>query len=401
MFAEQSKDNVVTGIHAEAFVQRLLLFDHCIIPSVWLRDVQLLLQRSDPDALCRLIESGALSFYIDSATGAEIGQARSQLNLSGNITRLNDNEFHFVTLKGHDDSERVIKAIDDLSRTQGVPAQKAKKVAEHVEATLLEPKGLAVVAEGFKSFYAELRSPDSTAIKSLVSRKLARLGARPKGLHLEVEEFVPEEFRVHSNLTSKFHLTPLKARRLSLEALMELSSVYMRLAHMREFGCLLGIEAKEQTAWNLKADALLQSFTHEPQFREHQFMRVAEIAGLGERALLQGTTIDLARLMELRESSDLAIFRSWLRSAEFKSNEEIRDRLRSVRSMLGNSVVSSAGKILRMIMTNLPGVIPNPAISLPAGLFLSGLDSFLLEKLAPKDAVLGILVEGYPTVLGL
>lgn len=400
MFAEQGRNNVVTGIDVEGLVQRLLLFDHCIIPSVWLRDVQLLLQRSDPDAFCELIDSGALSFYIDSATAAEVGQSRDQLKLTGNTTRLQDNEFHFVTLKGHDDPERVSRALGDLSKTHGVFPHKAKRVAERVEAFLLEPKGLVTVAEGFKGFYSELRSPDSTAVKTLVAGKLTRLGAKPKGLNLTVEEFVPEDFRVKSNLTTKFGLTPRKARQMCLEALLELSSVYMRLAHMREFSCLLGIEEKEQTAWNLKADSLVRSLSHEPHNRERQFMRVAQIAGLGERALIRGESIDLARLITLRQSDDLALFRDWLRSAEVKSDQEIRERLRSVRSKIGNSMVGAAGRVLRVLLTNLPGLIPNPAVSIPAGLLVSGLDSFLLERLAPKDAVVGVLVKEYPAILG-
>jgi hypothetical protein len=103
MFAKQGAGNEVTGIDPEGLVQRLLLFDHCIIASVWLKDVQRLLRIVDQDAMCELLDSGAMSFYIDSATGGEIEQARSRLNLTGNTSALKDNEFHFVTIRGQDD----------------------------------------------------------------------------------------------------------------------------------------------------------------------------------------------------------------------------------------------------------------------------------------------------------
>lgn len=399
MFAEQGANNVVTGIDAEGLVQRLLLFDHCIIASVWLKDIQRLLRIVDPDAMCELLDTGAMSFYIDTATGGEIGQARNQLNLTGNTARLEDNEFHFVTIRGHDDPERVTKAIDGLSKTDGISEAKARRVAERVEGLMLEPKGLVTLSEAYKAFYAELRSPESTALRSIVAWKLHRLGAKSKGLHLAVEEFVLEDFRVHSNLTTKFGLSPQSARRILLKSLLELFSVYSRTAHMREFNCVLGMEEDEEQVWELKADALHRAFAHEPHSRERQFLRVASIAGLGERRLSESGKIDLDRLMRLRRSDDLAIFRTWLHSSESKTDKEIREHVASLRSKFGNFMADTAvGKILRIVMTNSPGAIPNPMVSVPLGLALSALDSFLWERLLQRDPVLSVLVKEYPAI---
>jgi len=399
MFAEQGANNVVTGIDAEGLIQRLLLFDHCIIASVWLKDIQRLLRIVDPDAMCELLDGGAMSLYIDSATGGEIGQTRSQLNLTGNTTRLKDNEFNFVTIKGQDDPERVNKAIDELYKTDGISPAKAKRVAERVEGLMLEPRGLITLSEAYKAFYAELRTPESTALKNIVAWKLHRLGAKPKGIHLTVEEFAPEDFRVHSNLTTRFGLSPQKTRQILLKSLLELFSVYSRTAHMREFNCILGIEEDEEPAWNLKADALYRAFAHEPHFRERQFLRVAKIAGLGERRLSENGKIDLDRLMRLRRSDDLATFRTWLRSSESKTDKEIRERVTNLRAKIGNFMADTvAGKVLRIVITNSPVAVPNPVVSFPLGFVLSALDSFLLERLLPRDAILSVLVKEYPAI---
>jgi hypothetical protein len=399
MFAEQGKNNVVTGIDAEGLVQRLLLFDHCIIASVWLKDVQRLLRVVDPDAMCELLDTGAMSFYIDSATGGEIGQSRSQLNLTGNTSRLKDNEFHFVTIKGQDDPQKVTNAIDELSKTDGVSPTKAKRVAERVEGLILEPKGLVTLSEAYKAFYAELRNQESTTLKNIVAWELHRLGAKPKGLQLTVEEFVPEDFRIHSNLTNGFELPPQNARRILLKSLLELFSVYSRTAHMREFNCILGMEEHEEQVWKIKADSLIRAFAHEPHSRERQFLRVAKIAGLGERRLSEGGKIDLDRLMRLRSSDDLAVFRAWMRTSENKTDKEIRDRVTSLRSKFGNFLADTpAGKALRIIFTNSSGALPNPAVSIPLGLALSALESFLTERLLLRDAVLSVLVKEYPAI---
>jgi len=194
-------------------------------------------------------------------------------------------------------------------------------------------------------------------------------------------------------------LSSENARKMLLKSLLELLSVYSRTAHMREFTCILGMEEDEEQAWNLKADSLYRAFAQEPQSREPQFLRVAKIAGLGERGLTESGRIDLERLMRLRSSDDLAVFRTWLRSAESKTDKEIRDRVTSLRSRVGNFLSGTvAGKALRIVITNSSGAIPNPLVSIPVGLGLSALDSFLLERVLPRDAVLSVLVDEYPAI---
>lgn len=293
----------------------------------------------------------------------------------------------------------MTNAIDELSKTDGVSPAKAKRVAERVEGLILEPKGLVTLSEAYKAFYAELRNPESTTLKNIVAWELHRLGVRPKGLQLTVEEFVPEDFRVHSNLTNGFELSPQNARRILLKSLLELFSVYSRTAHMREFNCILGMEEDEEQVWNIKADSLIRAFAHEPHSRERQFLRVAKIAGLGERRLSEGGKIDLDRLMRLRNSDDLAVFRTWMRTSENKTDKEIRDRVTSLRSKFGNFLADSpAGKVLRIVFTNSSSALPNPAVSIPLGLVLSALESFLTERLLPRDAVLSVLVKEYPAI---
>jgi hypothetical protein len=103
--------------------------------------------------------------------------------------------------------------------------------------------------------------------------------------------------------------------------------------------------------------------------------------------------------MRLRSSDDLAVFRTWLRSAESKTDKEIRDRVTSLRSRVGNFLSGTvAGKALRIVLTNSSGAIPNPLVSIPVGLGLSALDSFLLERVLPRDAVLSVLVDEYPAI---
>lgn len=327
----------------------------------------------------------------------EIGQARSGLNLTGNIKHLKDNEFSFATIRGQDDAERRRKSIDELARTEGLTKKHALNVAERVEAALLEPKGLQIHAESFKEFFRDLRSQDSTTILQFIARRLKQLGLKPKGLEVSVEEFVPEDFRINSNLATKYGLPSKRAREVCQRALFDLLSVHIRLEHMREFSCILGMNDEEEGPWEMKVDSLVRNITRENR-RVPQFTRVATIAGLAEKQLIEGRRIDLRRIITLRHSDDLTIFRRWLKSSSSKSDEEIRERVSSIRSRIGNTAQGSRGKVIRLLLSCLTSLIPNPGFSLLAGSALGAADLFLLERALPRDAVVSVLGTEYPSI---
>lgn len=397
LFAKQRHDNTVIGIDAEGLIQRLLLFDHCIVPSIWLKDVQLFLRMVDPVAFCELIDAKALSFYIDTSTAVEMGQARSGLNLTGNTKHLKDNEFSFATIRGQDDVERRKKSIDELARTEGLTKKHALDVAERVEAALLQPKGLEIYAESFKAFFRDLRAQDSTTVQRFVARRLKQLGPKPKDLEVSVEEFVLEDFRINSNLESKYGLPSKRAREVCQRALFDLLSVHIRLEHMREFSCIMGMNNEEEEPWEMKVDSLVQNITRQNR-RVPQFTRVATIAGLAEKQLIEGGRIDLRRIIALRHSDDLTIFRRWLKTSTSKSDEEIRERVLSIRNRIGNTTQGSRGKVIRLMLSCLTSLIPNPGVSLLAGSALGAADLFLLERAFPKDAVVSVLGTEYPSI---
>lgn len=58
-------------------------------------------------------------------------------------------------------------------------------------------------------------------------------------------------------------------------------------------------------------------------------------------------------------------------------------------------IARTGGKIFRLMLMRLPNFIPDPSIALGAGVALGAIDSFLLERIAPGDAVLAILGKEY------
>jgi hypothetical protein len=60
---------------------------------------------------------------------------------------------------------------------------------------------------------------------------------------------------------------------------------------------------------------------------------------------------------------------------------------------------TKVGKAIRFVVSNGLALIP-PPFGPAAGLAASAVDSFLLERLVPKDAVISFLSESYPSLFG-
>src|SRR6185437_5468955 len=86
--ALQGEGNKVFAVDASALVTRLLLFPTYILQSVQLDELPLLIRLFGERGLIRLFEVGALKILFETYTLAQLGQARADLNLTGNNRRL-------------------------------------------------------------------------------------------------------------------------------------------------------------------------------------------------------------------------------------------------------------------------------------------------------------------------
>jgi hypothetical protein len=126
------------------------------------------------------------------------------------------------------------------------------------------------------------------------------------------------------------------------------------------------------------------SSNHEPRFE-----RVLDIAGLPAAQLGQ-TRIDAEKLLRIRESDECRAFRDWLSRTDSLSDAELKKRLTGVGTRICQVLNSKPGKAIRFVVSNGLGLL-GPIGGLTAG----AVDSFILDRLAPRDAVLAFLSESY------
>jgi hypothetical protein len=88
--------------------------------------------------------------------------------------------------------------------------------------------------------------------------------------------------------------------------------------------------------------------------------------------------VDMAKLIEITAGPEVQEFRGWLRRSDSLTDKELADLVHPVRDALGKAIRGSAAKAVRLATSTVVGVVLPPA-----GVGLSVLDTFLMDKVMP------------------
>jgi hypothetical protein len=378
---QDTKNNVVS-VDLGAFVRRILLSDTYILQSVWLEDVALLAAAFGEAGLIQLFQAGALKIYCESYAVGETGRVRADLNFSDNNKRLPLGSYSFSVLRVTDQDKKIEGALNNLGAV-------GKEAARHLVSISLPDFSSQV----FDGFYGDLRHNPSV-VRAAIENWLKQQGIKPKRLQVRVEETEPEDFRVETNIVSEYGLSEETAHQTVLRALMALSGLDQRFAEMSTHSAVSGITEADRPLLQGKFSmvaSLVDSSNHEGRFE-----RVLDIAGL-PNPVLGETKVDAERLLKVRESDECRAFRDWLASTDSLSDKELKERTSGMTSRVRQALNSKLGKTIRFLISN--GLSYAGPLGVIAGPAASVLDGFILERLAPKDAILSFLIDGYPSLL--
>lgn len=106
--------------------------------------------------------------------------------------------------------------------------------------------------------------------------------------------------------------------------------------------------------------------------------------------------VNLRKVLEIRQSDECRAFRQWLRDSSHLSDDDLRETLTSLRARVSVATHGTTGKVIRLVLTTLAGVIP--AVGDLLSLALSAADSFLLDRIIRKDVVLHFIGIQYPSL---
>jgi hypothetical protein len=379
--AIHGEGNRVVSVDLGAFVTRILLSETYVLQSVQLQDLILLTRAFGESGILTLFQEGAIKMYWDTFTIGQTGQARADLHFTDNSKSLPLCSYSFSEIRTADQEkqfETVYKVLDPKLQD----AIKANRVVAPAE----------FKSDVFNGFYGDIRR-NPLVLEAAVRHDLKTRGIKAKNLKLLVEETDPEDFRVGNNLALEYGISEQMAHRVIERSLLASADVDVRFLQMKVCDAVSGIKEQDLPVLQAKfgsATGLLQTNDDEKQFG-----RVAKIAGLNGPVFGQAK-VDAERLLKIRYSDDCRAFRDWLANSASLSDKDLKDRIRGVNAQISRAINSTPGKTIRLLVSLGLSFVPH-TMGL-AGFGASVVDTFIVEKLTPRDAVVAFLSDLYPSM---
>jgi len=382
--AIQDRENRVVSVDLAAFTTRLLLFDTYILQSIWLQDLILLQHSFGTSGLSELFEAGALKFQCAAFTFGQTGQARSAFKSEEPRPSLPLFHYQFSVLRVQGEEAKVNQTLAGLD--SGLRA-------ELIKGRVLVPADYS--KNVFEAFYRDLTSD---LLNSAVEIELRRIGIIPVSHHLHVDQREDDEFAIENDLSRRYLLPAIQAHRIIETAMMALGRLDERIASMQAYSALSGLSEKDRALLDAKLGATAGLIVSTSS--EQEFSRVATLKGLPVPEF-GSSVVDVKTLLKIRDSDECRSFKEWLSGSEALSDKEVRERVSGFARKIRLAVHSRVGKAVRFVVSNGLGIglgLVTPPVGLVAGVAVAALDSFLLETLIPKDAVISFLSESYPSL---
>jgi len=360
----------------------LLLFDTYILESYRFREVLEVVKVAGVDGTINLLQSGALKVFCD-----QIGLAE---RTSPAPPR---NEYAFAKMALADRVGFLDRCFSQLHGFSSLPPMQMRRMREAIEGALVEPFPQAAWAEAIEQSLIDFTNEavlSDAVIQSLERQRHQSVDKR--GLKVIARRTGGMNVLVTSNLKEQFLLNEEDERTIIGSALRAVSGLAFCFQHMKAYSAISGLRGEEIRLLGSKVSFLLREL--DPKLQDEQFRRVIAIAGLPEFG--SATKVDMDKFLSIRESRECAEFRQWLRSAESETDAQIRERLTNVREKLGSMVQGRAGKTVRFLVTSGVGLIP--VIGNVAGPVLSGLDTFVVDKLLKSSGPISFISTLYPSL---
>ena len=388
-----TKNPDAVEVDPAALAMRLLLYDHLVIESATLREIPHLVQLFGYGPTMELLGSGAVTFLCDAATIVNGGQHPVTRRSRGVLPL---GSYSFATVRSPTRREYVDSCLTNLRSIPGVRKRENQKLRlAAVEALREPPEDTAFPSlEALKQDISANRDLLATALRMALKRE-AGIDAIDAPVTATIHWINEHDFRLESNIQPLWALDGATTHKVGQRAVLGISGANLRVEKMRAHNALSEFLDQDAPILSSKLSFLLEQIS--PKAVEGEATRVLSLAGVPVVATeASERPFDLARLLEIRQSPECQAFRSWLRQTPHMSDDDIRERVNSLRAHLGRLARTGQGKALRWLISTAVGLIPGAGVV--AGPALGALDAFVLENIFPHSAPIAFLTSMYPSI---
>lgn len=378
-----SSTGEVTGVDLDGLVRRLLLFDKYILVSVRLKEFPLLARRLGYEQLRDLLSSNLIEIRCECVQLAQIAQS----GIFGDPV-LPPFWYRFNWIDASNREKYVHDCLQDMHGISGLTHKQVVKLKRLIGAAIM-PLPAVIRSELFPAFRSELLNNTNLVRKSIELAIDSKMGTNDSSFFLELHQEKDDTFRVHTDIVQRLNISEMEAHKFIEVGIMGVAGLSQSIGEMKAYSALSGFRDEELPLFRHKLDFMAERLSS--QSRERSFQRVIDIAGLPELANGEGT-INIENLLKIRESGEAREFRDWLGSIGGCSDNEIIERVASLRNLAGLRMSSQTGKALRFLATSAAGLFP--PLGFPLGVF----DQFILDKILPRSGITAFVNDLYPSI---
>ncbi len=402
LIAPCTRPDPMTGefaVDIPALLRRLLLFNTYILHSVRLKEIAPLVRTFGPEKTAALLSCGALQLDVDCVAMAQIGQLPDGPTYSRGKPPLPPNSFAFSVVRGARYNEYLLRCIADIRHNlSGWVSQQAlaKVEAAALNAVLENPSERGILAVQDHTF--DLRANKPTFRKAVAIDVSARYGLdiEQSAIQLRIIPIDETDFKVESNL-AVLGLTPEEEHKCLERSLLANAGLKLRIEDMRLRRAISGAVDNDLPLFDTLFDFLEHEVTSGIQ--EQSFSRVLRIRKLPSLELARlDKSFDMEGFLAARGSKECLEFRSWLATLSTASDRDIADQINTVRAKLGPYIQGPAAKVIRLAVSTVAGLVP--VFGTVAGIVLSTLDTFVVDRIFPVSGPTLFLSRSYRSLFG-
>jgi hypothetical protein len=375
----------------QSLINKLLLFDTFILYSPNLKEISYLVKAFGFEGTLALLSSGALRISCELRITAQVGQA-DFLVPGGKALPLGS----YSVLYGFAADKK--KWISDNLRNVGTTElnnNQIKKLKLGVVNAFDNNYLQDFDSKLLKQTNGDLASNRGIELSTAIALyKEKGLKVKPDNFSIKLHQIDDKIFEVETNLGDVFSLDEVEIHKIVEKAVLGIAGLNQRIAEMEVHNALSGFLENETPLFGDRLEFLLQSLS--PNKLETNLNRVLRLKNCPSIIPDSHQAVDVEKLLEVRKSQELKIFREWLRKIDAVNDSEIVDQLNDIRSKLGVSAQGSTGKASRLVISTLAGLVP--VVGAGLGLGLGAIDTFLLEKILPYSEVVAFVDKLYPSI---
>lgn len=372
------------------FIQRLLLFDEYILDSIRLKEIPYIIKLIGYEGFLLLLEQDFFKLRVEANSIGQTGQFFERRNQNKKI--LPPLCFSFNILKSIE-KEYISSCLKNIHSIETINKKEQKKLKLSIVDNLVKsPNNFGnKTIEQIGININETKYMTNIILEKLLNKNYGITDT--KNINLNIEELDKGDFHVEHNLEKLFNLKQNESHKIIEQSMLAMLGMHLRIEEMDVFDSISGFKPDESELFDKKIERI---YNISSSYQDEQnFNRFREIYKFPKLEIDKTITIDIEKLLKIRDSKDCIEFREWIAKIDNYSDNEIDEQLNNYKSKLINLATTTEGKSLRFLVgTVLVGAVASP----PVGMIVGAIDTFMIDRLLPRKGYLSFIHNDFNTI---